>query len=59
MAIQVLESAAVPDSSTSGTGSSANPSGTGAPTSGGLMVGSSEMMVALGALLAMAAAGIV
>lgn len=68
MAIQVFESSALPDSPTSGSGgtggtsgtsSGANPSGTGAPTSGGRVVGSSEMMVALGALVAMAAAGVV
>ncbi|KAF9150707.1 hypothetical protein BG015_007477 [Linnemannia schmuckeri] len=71
MAIQVFESSALPDSGSSGSsgsdsaggasasGSSANPSGAGASTSGGRMLGSSEKMVALGALVAMAAAGVV
>ncbi|KAH7060263.1 hypothetical protein BKA57DRAFT_432519 [Linnemannia elongata] len=66
MAIQVLESSPVPDSSTSGSngsggagGTSSTGSGTGASKSGGRVVGSSEMMIAIGALVAMAAAGVV
>ncbi|KAG0309560.1 hypothetical protein BGZ97_013034 [Linnemannia gamsii] len=80
MAIQVLESSALPDSPSSGSGSSgsgsgatggngasgstagANSSGSNGSTSGaagGRVLGSSEKMVALGALVAMAAAGVV